>query len=328
MSGVMVFAEQERGKIHPISYELLGKGRELADKVGAKLSCVLLGSRICEGAKELIYRGADEVFVYDHPSLEEFHVIDYKYNIVSLVNEQKPEIFLLGATRLGRSLGPRVAAALRTGLTADCIDLKIDEKENFIQVRPAFTGNILAHIITKGRPQMSTVRRKVMEAIERNPKRGGKIIKKKVELTGRGGLRIVKKEKAGEVNLAEAEIIVSGGRGLKKPGDFDLLRELAAVLGGVVGSSRPLVDEGWISREHQVGFSGNTVKPKLYIALGISGAPQHLAGMRDSETIVAINADPSAPIFRFSDYGIIGDLYEIAPRLINELKGGKTWRSS
>jgi len=321
--GVMVFAEQEDGKIHPVSYELLGKGRDIADKLGVELSCVLLGFQMKNEVSELIYHGADKIFLYDHPSLENFDVIRYKQNIVNLVKEEKPEIFLLGATHLGRSLGPRIAAALKTGLTADCIDLKMDEEGNLIQIRPAFSGNILAHIKTKTRPQMSTVRYKVMEKRERDPTRKGEIIMKNLEVIEDSGMKILKKEKAGEVNITEANIIVSGGRGLKKPDDFKILRELADLLGGVVGSSRPLVDEGWIKREHQVGFSGNTVKPKLYVACGISGSPQHLAGMRDSDVIVAINTDPSAPIFKVADYGIIGDLYEVVPKLIDEIRKNK-----
>ncbi len=321
--GVMIFAEQEDGKIHPVSYELLGKGRDIADKLDVELSCVLLGFQIKNEVNELIYHGADKIFFYDHSSLKEFDVIRYKQNIVNLVKEEKPEIFLLGATHLGRSLGPRIAAALKTGLTADCIDLKVDEEGNLIQIRPAFSGNILAHIKTKTRPQMSTVRYKVMEKRERDPTRKGEIIMKDAEVIENSGAKILKKEKAGEINITEADIIVSGGRGLKKPGDFKLLRELADFLGGVVGSSRPLVDEGWIGKEHQVGFSGNTVKPKLYFACGISGAPQHLAGMRDSDIIVAINTDPSALIFKVADYGIVGDLYEVVPKLIDEIRKNK-----
>lgn len=318
--GIMIFAEQENGKIHPISYELLGKGKEMADKLGVELSCILLGSRMKkEEINELIYHGADEVFLYDHPSLEEFDPIRYKQNIVNLVEEEKPEVFLLGATHLGRSLGPRIAAALGTGLTADCIGLRVDERGDLIQIRPAFTGNILAHIRTKTKPQMATVRYKVMKKGKRDSSKRGKIIRKNV-VAADSGLEIIKKEKAGEINIAEAKVIISGGRGLNKPSDFNLLNELANLCGGVVGSSRPLVDEGWIGKEYQVGFSGNTVTPKLYIACGISGAPQHLAGIRGSDIIVAINIDSSAPIFKVADYGIVGDLYEVVPELIDEIK--------
>ena len=320
--GLMIFAEQREGRIHPVSYQLLGKGKEIADKLGVGVSSVLLGNQMEEEARELIYYGADKVFLYDHPVLKEFDLLNYKHSLVKLIKEVKPEIFLLGATHLGRSLGPRVAAALGTGLTADCIGLDTDEDGNLIQIRPAFTGNILAQIKTATRPQMSTVRYKVMQKKARDPNRGGEIIKRDAELVP-SLLTITKQERLGEVNIAitEADVIVSGGRGLKKAGDFGILAELAELLGGVVGSSRPLVDDGWIVREHQVGFSGNTVKPKLYVACGISGSPQHLAGMRGSDVIVAINTDPSAPIFRVADYGIVGDLYEVVPKLTNEIRG-------
>jgi electron transfer flavoprotein alpha subunit len=315
----MVFAEQREGRIHPVSYELLGKGKEIADKLGVEVSSVLLGYQMEEEAKELIYYGADKVFFYDYPAFKDFDLLNYKHNIVRLVREVKPEIFLFGATRLGRSLGPRVAVALDTGLTADCTGLDLDEDGNLIQIRPAFTGNILAHIKTRTRPQMSTVRYKVMPKRARDAGRRGEIIKKDAEFVP-SRLTIKKKEKLGGVNISEADAIVSGGRGLKKAEDFSILAALAELLGGVVGSSRPLVDDGWIGKEHQVGFSGNTVKPKLYVACGISGSPQHLAGMRDSDVIVAINSDPSAPIFKLADYGIVGDLYEIVPRLTDEIK--------
>jgi len=319
--GLMVFAEQREDRIHPVSYQLLGKGTEIADKLGVRVSSVLLGDKMEEKAKELIYYGADKVFLYDHPVLKEFDLLNYKHNLVKLIREVKPEIFLFGATRLGRSLGPRVAAALGTGLTADCIGLDTDEDGNLIQIRPAFTGSILAQMKTATRPQMSTVRYKVMQEKARDLNRRGEIIKRDVELVP-SLLTIKKQERLSEVNIAitEADVIVSGGRGLKKAEDFGILADLAELLGGVVGSSRPLVDDGWIVREHQVGFSGNMVKPKLYVACGISGSPQHLAGMRGSDVIVAINTDPSAPIFRVADYGIVGDLYEVVPKLTNEIR--------
>ena len=321
--GILVFAEQRDGDIHPISFELLGKAREIADKKKCEVYSVLLGYQMREKAKELIYFGADKVFLYDHPSLKEFDVINYKQNMVNLIREEKPEIVLIGATPLGRSLAPRIAAALKTGLTADCIDLQLDENGELIQVRPAFTGNLIAHIKTSTRPVMTTVRYKVFKAREKDLTRKGDIVEKEVEIVKDVGVRVVRKEPVEVVNISDAEIIVSGGRGLKKPEDLKILGELANLLGGVVGASRPLVDEGWISKDHQVGFSGNIVRPKLYLACGISGSPQHLAGMRDSEIIVAINIDPSAPIFNVADYGIVGDLYEIIPKLIEKLKNRK-----
>jgi len=317
---VLVFAEQEEGEIHQVSFELLGKGRKLADRLGVQLNAVLLGWQIEDKAFELVYRGADNVFLYDHPSLRDFDVIRYGRNIVKLVRETRPDIFLIGATRIGRTLAPRIAAALKTGLTADCVDLDLDDEGNLIQIRPAFSGNIMAQIRTRTRPQMATVRYRVMKMLERDMGRRGRIIKGEIEVIEETGMKILEKIKADEVNLSDAEVIVSGGRGLKKPEDFKMLQELAEALGGVVGSSRPLVDAGWISKDHQVGFSGNIVKPKVYIACGISGSPQHLFGMRDSDVIIAINKDPTAPIFNVSDYGIVGDIYEVIPLIIRRVK--------
>lgn len=326
MGGVLVYAEQEDGVVHPVSFELLGKGREIADKLGVELWSVLLGYRVRRQAEELVYHGADRVFLYDHPSLEVFDVVKYKHVLVELARETEPLVFLVGATPLGRSLAPRVAAALNTGLTADCIDLQVDENGELIQIRPAFTGNILAHIKTRSRPVMATVRYRVMKAPKRDPSRKGVIVERRLCEIPETGLKFLGKVSARRVNLAEADVIVAGGRGLKRKEDLKMLEELASLLGGVLGVSRPLVDEGWISKDYQVGFSGNTVKPRLYIACGISGSPQHLAGMRGSDVIVAINIDPSAPIFRVADYGVVGDLYEVVPRLIEELrrvKGGR-----
>ncbi len=318
-AGVMVFAEQREGRIHPVTYELLGKGREIADKLGRPLSSVLLGDQLEAEARELVYHGADRVFWYDHPVLKDPDLVNYKHNIVRLVREVNPEIFLLGATRWGRSLGARIAAALGTGLTADCTGLEVDEDGSLIQIRPAFSGNVLAQIKTSTKPQMATVRYKVMSSLPRDTHRNGEIIRKQAELIP-SPLTITGKERAAEADIAEAEVIVSGGAGLKRAGDFSLLAELAELLGGTVGSSRLPVDSGWIGREHQVGFSGHTVKPKVYIACGISGSPQHLAGMRESGCIIAINSDPSAPIFKIADYGIVGDLYEVVPKLIKNIK--------
>lgn len=316
---IMVFCEQREGQVHPISFELLSKSREIADRLGIKLSAVLLGEGIIEKTEELIQYGADTVFVYDHPSLREYDLLNYRHNLVELVKEQSPEIILFGATNLGRSLAPRVAVALNTGLTADCIGLDIDEDGNLIQIRPAFTGNILAWIKTSTRPQMATVRYKVLQTGHKDFSRKGKVIHREFQPVP-SLFTIIGREKMEGIDISNADIIVSGGRGLKKPEDFSLLTELAYLVGGVIGSSRPLVDEGWISREHQVGFSGNTVKPKFYIACGISGSAQHMAGMRGADIIVAINIDPSAPIFRIADYGIVGDLYEVVPRLTEEIR--------
>ncbi len=316
---ILVFAEQEESIVHNVTLELLGKGRDIADKLQIDLDVVFLGEDIEKQAKDLIYYGADNVFLFDGPSLREFDVVLYKRNIVKLAEELRPEIFLIGATRIGRSLAPRIAAYLRTGLTADCVDLEIDREGNLVQIRPAFSGNIMARIKTKTKPQMATVRYKVMEIKEKNINRSGKIIRRNIEDIRDTGIKTIEKVKSDEVNISEAEVIVSGGNGLREPEDFQLLERLAEALGGTVGSSRPLVDSGWISRDHQVGFSGNTVKPRVYIACGISGAPQHLFGMRDSDLIISINKDDSAPICSFSDYCVIGDLYEIIPSLITKI---------
>jgi electron transfer flavoprotein alpha subunit len=315
----MVFAEQHEGKINPISYELLGKGRELADKLEGDLSSVLLGHKMADVAMELVYHGADRVYLYDDDVFRDLNLLNYKHNVVRLAREIEPEIFILGATHWGRSLGARIAVALGTGLTADCTGLEIDQNGNFVQIRPAFSGNVLAHIRTKTRPQMATVRYKVMKSLPRDVNRKGEIIRKNVEIMP-SLLTIVRKERLDEVNIADAEVIISGGAGLKKAEDFSLLADLAGLLEATVGSSRPPVDSGWIKKEHQVGFSGNTVKPKIYLACGISGSSQHLAGMRESDVIIAINTDPSAPIFKIADYGIVGDLYEAVPKLIERIK--------
>jgi electron transfer flavoprotein alpha subunit len=317
---IIIFAEQQRGKIQTISYELLGKGKEIANKTGAELFAVLLGDQMDEEAKELIYYGADKVFLYQHSSLMDFDPINYKLNIVNLVQEQKPALLLLGASHLGRSLAPRLAVALKTGLSADCIGLELDDNGNIIQIRPAFSGSILAYIQTKTKPVIATLRYKSSESMDRDSSRKGEIINKEAEISP-CLLTILRKQKSGEINLTEADVIIAGGRGLKKADDLSILSGLAEICGGIIGVSRPLVDDGWIGKEHQVGFSGNTVKPKIYIACGISGSSQHLAGMRRSDIIIAINTDPSAPIFKVADYGIVGDLYEIVPKLIGEIKG-------
>jgi electron transfer flavoprotein alpha subunit len=320
VSGILVYAEANGPEIHPISFELLGKARELAEGLGLEVWSAALGCGISDKASELIYHGADKVYVYDDEGLRDMNVVAYKNVLVELVREIKPEIFLLGATPWGRSLAPRIATALDTGLTADCIDLQVSEGGKLIQIRPAFTGNILAHIETVSRPVMATIRYRVMKKLPRDPSRRGEIIVRKIERIGYNGIKCLGKVSERRVSLADAEIVVAGGKGLKRKEDLGLLEELANLIGGVVGVSRPLVEEGWISKDHQVGFSGNVVKPKLYIACGISGSPQHLAGMRDSNIIIAINNDPSAPIFRHADYGVITDLYDFIPKLLNFLK--------
>lgn len=325
--GVLVYAEQRMGKVHPVAYELLGKGRELADQLWEPLYAVIIGNRVAKGAEELATRGTDKVFVYDDPALEDFRDDPYSALLKELVDEVKPSIFLIGATAIGRSLGPKVAACLETGLTADCTGLDIDpESRLLLQTRPAYGGNIMATIITTDRrPQMATVRYKVMKEAERNPLKKGEIVRRPVEtkeLPDR--VKILNFQPSPEeVSIVEAEIVVSGGKGLGEPKGFGLIEELAKSIGGAVGASRPTVDEGWIEYRHQVGLSGRTVRPKLYVACGISGAVQHLAGMKTSDVIISINKDPDAPIFKVSTMGAVGDLYEVIPCLIEKIKERK-----
>lgn len=322
--GVWVFAEQHKGEIAGVSVELLGEGRKLADKRGAKLSAVLVGSGIKERAKDLISYGADIVYAADDPALKDFNDDSYAAVLTTLAIQHKPEIILAGATAIGRSFLPKVAAKLYTGLTADCTALDIDpETGNMLQTRPAFGGNIMATIVTPNhRPQMATVRHKVMKPAVRDDSRKGDVVDVKFTQSGDIRTRVLKTvAEIGEtVNICEADIIVAGGRGMGSAANFKLLEELAKVLGGAVAATRAVVDEGWISYSHQVGQTGKTVCPKLYIACGISGAVQHVAGMQSSDIIVAINKDPDAPIFNVATYGIVGDVMEVVPLMIKKFK--------
>ena len=324
--GVWIFAEQRGGKVAPVSYELLGIGRRLADDIGTDLSAVLFGSRQSE-ARELIRWGADKVYYSSDPIFEDFHDEPYAQLLTSQIMEHHPEIVLAGATFIGRSFFPRVAARLRTGLTADCTSLAIDkETRNLLQIRPAFGGNIMATILCPNyRPQMATVRPRVMKRGRYDESRNGDIIHIKSDgLQSRTKvLQTVKEASDCMINLQEADIIVSGGRGLGDPKGFQLIAELAELLGGAVGSSRAAVDSGWIPYRHQVGQTGKTVCPKVYIACGISGAVQHLVGMQSSDIIIAINKNPDAPIFNVATYGLVGDLYEIVPLMIKKIKETK-----
>ena len=323
--GVWIVAEQRGGEVHGVTFELLGKGRELADARGAELSAVLLGSGVAEVAKDLVAHGADRVHVVDDPALEHYLDEPYANAVAALIEKYRPEIVLTGATSTGRSLIPRVAIQARAGLTADCTGLEIDDEEGLLlQTRPAFGGNIMATIICPNhRPQMATVRHKVMSALEPDPGRTGEIVEEKLDPalfeTSTEFVEFVK-DLTQAVNIAEADVIVSGGRGVGDPENFKMIEELAEALGGAVGASRSVVDSGWIPYSHQVGQTGKTVQPKLYVACGISGAVQHLAGMQSSKVIVAINKDPDAPIFKVATYGIVGDLFEVVPALTKRLK--------
>lgn len=324
--GIWIFAQQNDGIIDPVSFELLGKARELAKTLNERVCAILLGhNNIKDMAKELIEYGADKVYIFDHPNLQNYLTEPYAENISDLIEKNKPNIFLLGATTTGRDLAARIAAKVRTGLTADCTELSIDpEKNNLMQTRPAFGGNIMATIISPNfRPQMSTVRPKVFKKPLKDSNRKGEIIEVRAvisEKSLRTKLLEIIKSTENKVNLAEAEIIVSGGRGIGCAENFKYLEELANVIGGAVGASRATVDAGWISQFHQVGQTGKTVSPKVYIACGISGAIQHLAGMQSSDIIIAINKDPYAPIFSVATYGIVGDVLEILPAMIKTFK--------
>lgn len=325
---VWVLAELREGRIRGGTLELLGKGRELADSLDSRLVAVLVGNNVGDQCQELISYGADKILWIDDPELEHYQTNVYTNVVTQQILKLKPEIFLIGATFLGRDLAPRVARRIGAGLTADCTGLSIDKEARLlVQTRPAFGGNIMASIVTPlNRPQMATVRPKVMKATERDVARKGEVIRIPLDIDLKNTMvRIVEIVKEGEksINLEEADIIVSGGRGVGAPGKFEVIEELAKVLGGEVGASRDVVDAGWISSTHQVGQTGKTVRPKLYIACGISGAVQHLAGMREAETIVAINNDPDAPVFQIADYGIVADLHQVLPLLIRAIKQSK-----
>jgi len=323
--GVWVFAEQKHGVIDTVSYELLGEGRKLAEMLQEELCAVFIGYNIKEKANQLIFHGADKVYVADNELLNDFQDSAYAKVIFNMVQLYKPSILLGGATTIGRSLLPKLAVMLPTGLTADCTGLDIDiEKRLLMQTRPAFGGNIMATIICPDyRPQMSTVRPRVMKKLPEDTSRKGKIIVVDVPLTKRDIMtKVIEfvKDTTTHVNLHDADIIVSGGRGLKGPENFRLIQDLADVLGGAVGSSRAAVDAGWIPYSHQVGQTGKTVAPKIYFACGISGAIQHQVGMRTSDVVIAINKDSHAPIFQIATYGIVGDLFQVVPALTKKFK--------
>lgn len=326
--GVWVFAEQRDGVLQKVSLELLGKGREIADKVGEKLVAVLLGYETDKMTKTLVEHGADEVIAVDSLLLKNYTTDGYTKVICDLANERKPEIIFIGATNIGRDLGPRVAARLKTGLTADCTSLDIDEATgNLLMTRPAFGGNLMATIeCPNHRPQMSTVRPGVFNIPcpdERNEGKVDKVAANIKEADIKTKVVEIVKSLKDKVDITEADIIVSGGRGIGSGDGFMHLKELAEVLGGVVGASRAAVDSGWIDRDHQVGQTGKTVRPKVYIACGISGSIQHLAGMQDSDLIIAINKDDSAPIMKVADMAIVGDVSKVLPEMINEFRAMK-----
>lgn len=325
--GILIFGEQRAGKIHGVVYELLGEGKQLAKQLGTKVSVVLLGNNTDKMVKELFAFGADNVFQIDNPQLEHYNDELYSDIIAQVILQSKPEIFLVGSTTYGSSLAPRIASRLNTGLTADCTNLEIDSEKRLLkQTRPAFSGNLMATIICpKHRPQMCTVRPKVMKPIEPDFGKIGQVIKPNVIYSQNLKVRKIDsiKNSSQKVNLADADIIVSAGRGIQKPENIELIREFADCLGAAVGSSRALVDAGWIEYSHQIGQTGINVRPKVYIACGISGAIQHLAGMMSAKYIIAINKDPNAPIFKVASLGMVGEIERIIPALIKEIKNKK-----
>jgi len=323
-SGICLFAEHRGGALSSVVYEIIGAARELKASLDKKISAVLLGDKVRDMAEELVSYGVDEVWMMEDPSIGDFNEEIQADLVAKILLDKKPEIFLGGGTIIGRSLLPRVAAKILTGLTADCTELTIDGENRLLrQTRPAFGGNIMATILCNShRPQMATVRHKVMKAAEPLQGHEGQIqevsypiLKPRVEV-----LEFVP-EQTDTVNLADADFIVSGGRGLKDPKNFALIEELAKAIGGAVGASRAAVDAGWIPYSHQVGQTGKTVNPTIYVACGISGAIQHLAGMKSSDIIIAINNDPSAPIFNVAHFGIVGSLFDVVPELVKQIQG-------
>ena len=319
--GILVIAEQNSGKVHRVSYELLGKGRELALAHGCQLAAVIAAPAECD-ISELAHRGADKVYHLKSDEFADHEELLFASALTDFIGEMKPGVILVGATNFGRSLAPRVAAELGIGLTADCTELVFDEDGEFVQVRPAFSDNILAHIKSVEKPCMCTVRYKEFPEADHSEE-AGEIIEKDVK--GKIDCRSVVLEKRSEFSesISDATVVVAGGRGVKNKEDMTLLQELADLIGGTVGASRALVDAGIALSAQQVGYSGNRVKPDVYIACGISGAPQHLAGMKESGKIIAINSDASAPIFSVADIGYVGDLYQVIPKLIEEIKAAR-----
>lgn len=321
---VAVFIEQHDGVVSGVSYEMLGEGRKLADQLGEKLLAILIGHNMHKSADELVKFGADKVYYADGASLVNFQDDTYAQLVSDFVQKEKPAILLAGATAVGRSFIPKVAARVYGGLVADCTKLEVDtEKKLLLGTRPAFGGNLMATIICPHhRPQIATVRHKVMKQAVRNDQRSGEVVINTMDspIIERTKIIDIIKEVESTVNLAEADVIVSGGRGMQKPENFSLIRELAEVLGGAVGASRAAVDAGWIPYSHQVGQTGKTVCPKLYIACGISGSVQHMAGMQSSDFIIAINKDPNADIFQIANLGIVGDALEVIPALTKAFK--------
>lgn len=323
--GVWVFIEEKDGGVAPVSLELLGAGRKLADKRGVELAGVFIGENIKPLTKTVFEYGADTAYVYDQPIFKHYRTESFMKALLDCSNKYKPEIILFGATSTGKDLASAVATDMPTGLTADTTELDVEEETGLLLAsRPAFGGNIMATILCKKyRPQMATVRAKVMKALNPQPDRKGKMIEETISLKEediRTKVLEIVKETTKKVRIDEADIIVAGGKGLGSAEGFQLIHQLAESLGGAVGASRDVVEAGWIPHAHQVGQTGVTVTPKIYFAIGISGAIQHIVGMKNSGLIIAINKDPEAPIFQTCHYGIVGDAFEIVPLLIEQFK--------
>ena len=320
---VWVCLEQTGGKIAGVSYEMLSQARVLADQMSGQVCAVLLGSQVKDQAKEAFAYGADKVYVCDDAKLENYRTESYCKVLEDLVKANDPDILLLAATTNGRDLAARLASRLETGLAADCVGLALEDGQ-LVATRPTFGGNIMADVVfPEKRPAMCTIRPNSFSKAEPDASKSGEVVEVSLDMEEdalRTQVREVLEKASGEISLTDAQIIVSGGRGLGDASGFDLIREFAATLNAAVGASRAAVDAGWIPYEHQVGQTGKTVSPKLYIACGISGALQHLAGMKTSDVIVAINKDEEAPIFNVANYGIVGDLYKVIPVMIEEFK--------
>lgn len=327
--GVMVYVDHVAGAIHPVTFELLGKARELAAQIHQPVYALMLGAGIRAQAEELTHWGADRVLVYDQPELKDFRLDAYTSAFVDAVKQLHPTAILVGATLVGRQLAPRAAARLHTGLTADCTVLRMEDNTDLVQIRPAFGGNIMAQIITPNhRPQMATVRYKVMDAPARQAEAAGEVMVRTLPPQAlQSGVEVLSvSPKPQEAGIEHADVLIVAGRGLRKSADLSMLQELAELLGGQVACTRPLVEAGWLDARCQVGLSGRTVRPKLLIACGVSGAIQFVAGMDHAERIIAINKDEHAPIFKAAHVGIVGDLYEILPALIAAIREDKEAR--
>ena len=324
---ILVFAEVSGGRLHPVSLELIGKARELAAGVGFSVKAVLVGHGVGAYAEELLHYGVSEVAVYDDPELGYYRADAFASCVEDYIKYAKPSVVLVGATALGRSLAPRLSTRFHTGLTADCTRLELRENTDLVQIRPAFGGNIMAQIVTTHtRPQFATVRYKVMNAPVRSETVSGSILNRKLPKgVGESKASCVSVQPVPpKKSISDAEILVVGGRGLQKEADLDMIRELAALLGGDWATTRPLVEKGWNTNDRQIGLSGRTVRPRLIITCGVSGAIQFTACMNGSDHIVAINTDPDAPIFDVAHIGIVGDLYEVVPALIRQLKEARS----